>query len=104
LQEKLEELRKAIGLFSEVLGKVVLGDMAARVDTKSLSEELGITGETINSIIESLEYYVKKSGEVKSKSKRKARGAKMIAKAKKTYNLFCILATILKRRRLIDGI
>jgi hypothetical protein len=48
----------------------VTGNTTARVDTKLLSGELQLIGDTFNSIIESLEYYAKKTEEDKSKTKR----------------------------------
>ena len=69
VEKREEELRQAIGLYSEVLGRVVTGNTTARVDTKLLSGELQLIGDTFNSIIESLEYYAKKTEEDKSKTK-----------------------------------
>jgi methyl-accepting chemotaxis protein len=70
VEKREEELRQAIGLYSEVLGRVVTGNTTARVDTKLLSGEFQLIGDTFNSIIESLEYYAKKTEEDKSKTKR----------------------------------
>jgi PAS domain S-box-containing protein len=56
LQSNIEELRQALGSYSEVLGKVALGDLSARVDTEKLKEEYKLLGDTLNSIVSILEY------------------------------------------------
>jgi HAMP domain-containing protein len=66
LEKREEELRKAVGFFSEVLGKVALGELNARVDTEALESETKLLGETINSIVMILEY---DSSEIKKKDR-----------------------------------
>jgi len=63
LQNKIEELEKreteqanAIKSFSEILGKVMRGDMSARIDTTGWNEELAAIGVSINALIENLEF------------------------------------------------
>jgi methyl-accepting chemotaxis protein len=56
LQSNIEKLRQALGSYSEVLGKVALGELSARVDTEKLKEEYKLLGETLNSIVSILEY------------------------------------------------
>jgi PAS domain S-box-containing protein len=59
LQSNIEELRQALGSYSEVLGKVALGDLTARVNTSQLKGEHKLLGETLNSIVSFLEYDTK---------------------------------------------
>jgi HAMP domain-containing protein len=66
LEKRAKDLRKAIGFFSEVLGKVALGELDARVDTETLENETKLLGETINSIVSILEY---DSNEIKKKDR-----------------------------------
>ena len=56
LQINIEELRDALGSYSEVLTKVALGDLTARIDIKKLKGEHKLLGETLNSIVTILEY------------------------------------------------
>jgi PAS domain S-box-containing protein len=66
LQERIKELRKAIGFFNEVLGMVSLGDLSSRVDTKVLKGEAAFLGEAINAVISLLESH---TNEIKQREK-----------------------------------
>jgi HAMP domain-containing protein len=64
LQSNIEGLRQALGSYSEVLSKVALGDLTARVDTEKLKEEYKLLGDTLNSIVTILEW---DTGELKKR-------------------------------------